>query len=151
MPNDNLPEKSRGRPFVRGTSGNPSGRPRGARNRATLAAEALLSDETEKLTRKAVEVALTGDVNALRLCLDRIVPPRRELTFNIELTRLGSLQDASRAMADVLSSVAAGEITLSQGIELGKLIDLYVRTCEALEKSEHDEKRLQFEEFRSYK
>src|SRR4051794_24755199 len=151
MPNEILPETPRGRPFVRGKSGNPSGRPRGARNRATLAAEALLSDETEKLTRKAVEVALTGDVNALRLCLDRIVPPRRELTFNIELTRLGSLQDASRAMAEVINSVAAGEITLSQGTELGRLIDLYIRTCQALEKSERDEKRLEHEEFRAYR
>jgi len=31
-----------------------------------------LEGEAEALTRKAVELALEGDVTALRLCLDRI-------------------------------------------------------------------------------
>ncbi len=63
--------KQRGRPFQKGSSGNPQGRPPGARNRTTLAAEALLDGEAEKLTRKAVTLALKGDVACLRLCLDR--------------------------------------------------------------------------------
>jgi hypothetical protein len=52
---------ARGRPFVRGHSGNPAGRPAGARNRKTLAASLLLDGEAEALTRKAVELALAGD------------------------------------------------------------------------------------------
>lgn len=67
--------KQRGRPFPKGRSGNPYGRRLGARNRATLAAEALLDGEAEKLTRKAVVLALRGNVACLRLCLDRILPP----------------------------------------------------------------------------
>jgi ribulose 1,5-bisphosphate carboxylase large subunit-like protein len=51
----------RGRPFGRGQSGNPEGRPPGARNRKTLAAAMLLDGEVEALTRKAVELALAGD------------------------------------------------------------------------------------------
>jgi hypothetical protein len=58
--------KQRGRPFVKGQSGNPRGKPKGVRNRATLAAEALLDGEAEALTRKAVEMALGGDVMALK-------------------------------------------------------------------------------------
>jgi hypothetical protein len=57
--------------------GNP-GKPRGTRHKATLAALALLSGEAEGLTRKAVELALAGDVTALRLCIERLVPPCRK-------------------------------------------------------------------------
>ena len=50
--------------------GNPGRRP-GSRNKATVAVEALLDGEAEKLTRKAIEMALAGDTVAMRLCLDR--------------------------------------------------------------------------------
>jgi len=60
----------RGRPFAKGKSGNPAGKPKGARHRVTLATEALLDGEAEALTRKAVEMALAGDGAALRLCLE---------------------------------------------------------------------------------
>jgi len=68
--------KQRGRPFERGVSGNPAGKPKGARHRATLAAEALLDGEAEALTRKAIELALEGNIFALKICLDRILPAR---------------------------------------------------------------------------
>lgn len=73
--------------FVAGTSGNPAGRPRGSRNRTTLAAQALLDGEAEALTRVAINMALAGDMQALKVCLDRILPPRREpLDLNVHRT-----------------------------------------------------------------
>ena len=60
-------QKQRGRPFIKGQSGNPAGRPRGSRNRATRAMQTLLDGEAQALTRKAVELALEGDTTALRL------------------------------------------------------------------------------------
>src|SRR5712691_6144293 len=53
--------KVRGRPFEPGQSGNPSGRPKGARNKATLVVEALLENEAEALTRKVIDLALAGN------------------------------------------------------------------------------------------
>ena len=67
----------RGGPFAKGQSGNPGGRRRGSRNKATLAAQMLLADEAEALTRKAVKLALDGDPTALRLCVERILPHDR--------------------------------------------------------------------------
>jgi len=80
--------QQRGRPFEKGQSGNPAGRPPGARHKATVAAEAMLDGEVEALTRKAIELALAGDTTALRLCLDRILPPRCERPTSFELPRL---------------------------------------------------------------
>ena len=57
--------------FPKGKSGNPKGRPKGARNKATLAAEALLDGDAETITKKAIELAKAGDLTAIRLCLRR--------------------------------------------------------------------------------
>ena len=84
----NSARNQRGRPFVKGQSGCPAGKPKGARHRTTLAAEALLDGEAEVLTRKAIELALAGDSPALRLCLDRILPPRRERPVRFALPLL---------------------------------------------------------------
>jgi hypothetical protein len=81
--------------FSKGRSGNPRGKPKGARHRTTLAAEALLDGEAEALTRNAVELASAGDIAALRLCLDRILPLRRERPVRFKLPRLLSATDAA--------------------------------------------------------
>ena len=77
--------------FRPGVSGNPAGRLRGTKNRATKAAEELLEGEAEALTRKAVELALAGDTVALRLCLERLLPPRK--SRRVTLTGLSSSFD----------------------------------------------------------
>ena len=71
--------------WKKGESGNPSGKPLGSRHKVTLAVEKLLDGEGEELTRKAIELALEGDLTALKLCLERICPPRKSRPINIEL------------------------------------------------------------------
>src|SRR5215216_6798668 len=68
-----------------GVSGNPAGKPKGARNKTTLAMEALLDGDAEAITQKAIELAKGGDITAIRLCLDRLCPPRKDryVTFAI--------------------------------------------------------------------
>lgn len=90
--------------------GNP-GRPRGARHKTTLAIEALLEGQAEALTQKAVSMALEGDGPALRLCLDRLAPPRRDAPVSIDLPAVRTAEDAVAASAAVLDAVAAGEVT----------------------------------------
>ena len=65
------------------------GRPQGSRNKATLAIEALLDGESDKLTRKAVDLAMKGDTTALRLCLERLCPPRKDRARVIRLANHG--------------------------------------------------------------
>ena len=54
------------------------GKPKGTRHKVTRAVEELLGDQSEALTQKAVELALEGDTGALRLCMERIAPPRKD-------------------------------------------------------------------------
>jgi Family of unknown function (DUF5681) len=115
---------SRGRPFQPGNSG----KPKGTRHKVTRAVEALLEGEAEGLTRKAIEKALEGDMTAIRLCLDRICPVRRDPPIAFDLPSLGSASDAVAAMSAVTAGVAEGEITPSEAGELSKLVDVYART-----------------------
>src|ERR1700719_3410817 len=104
-------KKGRGRPFPKGQSGNPSGRPRGSSNRATRAAELLLDGEATALTRKAVELALAGDQAALRLCLDRTRAPRRERAVELALPPIRRSEDILAAIKVVRGAVGRRAIT----------------------------------------
>jgi hypothetical protein len=115
--------KQRGRPFRPGESGNPAGRPRGARNRSTIAAELLLEGEAEALTRKAIELALAGDTTALRLCMERLVPPRKDRLIEFVLPPVTSADDAAKAISAVLTAVAEGRITPAEAATVAGLIE----------------------------
>ena len=116
--------------FPKGKSGNPAGRPKGSRHKATLAMEALLAGEAEGLTRRAIELAQEGDTVALRLCLDRLMPVRKDRPVPFALPPIESTADLTKATAALLEAVAKGELTPSEAAELGKLVDAHVRAIE---------------------
>jgi hypothetical protein len=122
-----------GRRFKSGQSGNPAGKPRGTRHRATMLAEQLLDGEAEAIVRKVIEKAKHGDPIALRLCLDRIVPPRRDRPVRFTIPELNSADDASKAMAAITAAVARGELTPTEAAELSSVITAYVKAIEATE------------------
>ena len=123
---------SRGR-FKKGRSGNSRGRPAGARNKATMIAQAFLDDEAENLTRKAVELALTGDPNALRLCLERLVPRAQDRPLTVSLPPVKTSADAAKAMSAIIEAVAGGELTPTEGRAVAGLVENYRRTLETEE------------------
>jgi uncharacterized protein DUF5681 len=126
MDSRNNAERTRGRPFE---PGNP-GRPKGSRNKATLTAEMLLDGEADKLTRKAIELALAGDVTALRLCMERIVPPRKDRPVLFNLLKMNTGADAAKGVAAIVTAVASGDLTPSEAAELSKVIEAYARALE---------------------
>jgi len=138
------PERVRGRPFEKGRSGNPGGRRRGSRNKTTLAAATLLAGEAEALTRKAVEMALAGDPTAMRLCMERVLPPCRERTIKFSLPPIEggltgesngpSAHDVSRAMDAVTSALARGEITPGEAETIAGVVETFVRAIETTKK-----------------
>ncbi len=112
--------------------GNP-GKPKGARHRATQAALALLDGEAEALTRKAVETALAGDTTALRLCLERITPPRKDAPVIFALPQMETGADAAKAAGAVLAAVAEGDLTPFEAVQIMALIETFRKTLETCE------------------
>ena len=132
-PAENAAKKQRGRPFKAGRSGNPEGRPRGSRNKTTIAVEALLDGEAKAIARKAVEKALEGDMGALRLCLERVLPPRRDRPVVFDLPKIEGASDALNASSAVLTACAAGTLSPGEAVEIMGLISSYVRVLEMTE------------------
>jgi len=105
--------------FKKGQSGNPNGRPKGVRNKATMAAQELLDGEAETLTRKAIEKAMEGDMTALKLCLERIVPPRKERAISIDLP----VGEKDSFITKLLEAATSGELTVTEAQGLLKLME----------------------------
>ena len=120
------------------TTGN-SGKPKGSRNKATLAIESLLQGQAEALTQTAVFKALEGDSVALRLCIERLAPAPKDKPVSFNLSNLNNAMDASEAAGSVLSAVSEGDLTPIEATRVMGLIDSYRRTLELTE----IEKRLQ--------
>ena len=106
------------------------GRAQGSRNKTTLAVEALLQGEHEALTRVAIEKALAGDATALRLCLDRIAPTRRDTPISFKLSPIQSAADVLVASSDVLAAVADGDITPEEGARVMALLAAHATLVE---------------------
>jgi hypothetical protein len=126
-------EKQRGRPFEPGQSGNPSGRPKGSRNRVTQAIEALIDGQGEAIGAKAVEMALKGDSSMLRAMLNTLVPRRRDRAVEFELPPVDTAADALKASSAVLAACSRGELSPNEAAEIMGLISTHVRTIEVAE------------------
>jgi len=122
--------KKRNHLFQPGQSGNLGGRPRGSLNKTTMAVQALLDGEAESLTRVAVEKSLAGDLVALKLCLSRILPVKRERTIQLDLPPLEGSQDSLKAIARVAAAVADGAIAPAEGQSLASLLETHRRHYE---------------------
>ena len=112
--------------------GNP-GKPIGARHKVTLAVSGLLEGQAERLTQKAVDIALSGDTTALRLCLERIAPPVKDKPVRFDLPPMENAHDAAQAAQAVLGAVSNGDMTPVEGVSVMGLIETYRRTLEIVE------------------
>ena len=122
--------KKQGSKWKKGQSGNPAGKKPGTRHRATLAVEKLIDDEGEELTRKAIELAKDGDLTALKLCLERICPPRKSRPINIDLPAVDTGGGVSQAQAVVVQAVGEGEITPDEGKVLADILEARRKSIE---------------------
>ncbi len=109
-----------------GESGNPKGRPTGTGKVANI--RAAIAEHVPELLQALVTKALTGDVGAARLLLERTIAPLRAIEPAQALTLPdGTLTDQGRA---VLKAVAAGELAPSQGASLLSAIGSLARVSE---------------------
>lgn len=101
--------------FKKGQSGNPKGRPQGSQDKRTALRE-LLQPHAPKLVQQAVNLALEGDTTALRMCLDRIIPPMPAESPAVEVK--AKPDDLAQAGQAILSEAFAGKISPSVAQQL---------------------------------
>ena len=115
-------------PFQKGQSGNPAGRPRGSRNKASIRMQEMLEEKADALVNKLVELAMGGNIAALRLCLDHLIATRKSEPLSCEMPPLARAADAVAAIGGIAS---AAVVTADEAAKLAKVISLYVNTLEA--------------------
>ncbi len=135
-------EKKQGK-FSKGRSGNPIGRPRGIRNKATIAAESLLEGEIEGICRKAIEEAKRGNIQAIKLVLDRILPPKKEASIFIDLPATKTSSDILEAIHRITQAVSRGELSPTEGDCLTRIIE---RQAKVIEMNDFEERLKKLEE-----
>lgn len=133
---EKIQENSR---FKKGKSGNPRGKPKGARNKSTLAAELLLDGSLENICRKIEEEALAGNMLAAKMILDRFLPVRKDRAIRIKMPQIKTHEDILIAAGYIVKAVGRGEITPSEGESLSRTLDMYSKVLE----NHHLEARLQ--------
>ena len=113
-------------PFQKGQSGNPAGRPRGSRNKAAIALQELLERDAESIARTVIHLAKHGNIAAIRMCMERLLPPRRHEPVTVDLPALDTAADAVAATSAIVAAVASGDLTASEAADLAKVVDLHV-------------------------
>lgn len=119
--------------FASGQSGNPKGKKKGTRNKTTLAVQALLDGEGEEITRKAIELAKSGDMTAIRLVLERIIPPRKDAPIQFDMPPIKTAEDIPPALASLIAATAKGQLTPAEGTAIASLLEQTrkaIETCE---------------------
>jgi hypothetical protein len=130
-------------PFVTGESGNPAGRPPGARNKKTLLIEAMLDAEAEGLTRRVIAKALEGDTGALRLCLDRLRPRGGDRPIPFPLPPIESSSDTRKAVGMIRAAIGTGELAPREAIALLRVVEKCTQVIAAAEAAERAAMRAQ--------
>ncbi len=116
--------------FKRGQSGNPRGKPKGARNKSTLAAEKLLEGSLDRICRRIEEEALNGNMQAAKMILDRFLPVRKDRLIKINLPSIDTYEDVFKAIGAIVKAVSLGEISPSEGESLSRTLDMYSKALE---------------------
>ena len=117
-------------PFKKGQSGNPKGKRPGTRHKATQAALKLLGGDLEAITQECVRQAKEGNLMAVKLVLDKLIPSAKELPLILSLPKVAGAADLSAALSAVMAAVAQGDITPGEGQALTTMLEAYRKGIE---------------------
>lgn len=119
--------------WKKGQSGNPAGRPKGSRNRATLLALAAMEGELDAVVRVVIDAAKAGDMAAARLVVDKLIPATKERAVTLDLPDSSTPEGIELAQSAILNAVGAGDLLPGEGATLSTLVENRRRSIETLE------------------
>jgi hypothetical protein len=119
--------------FSRGRSGNPSGRPVGSRNRASVWLDRIAEDQAADLLRIVMRRARSGDMRAAAIVLSRCWPQRNGGRVRFDLPPLHSTADLPRAIAAILQRIADGTLSPEEGAAVAAVLEQHRRAIELTE------------------
>jgi hypothetical protein len=119
--------------FEAGQSGNPAGRPKGTRSRATILAEKLMLADEEEIVASVIKAAKGGDMTAARLVLERISPIRKGRPITLALPITNTAADIGDAMSAVVAQMATGHITPEEATTVIGILDAKRKAIELTE------------------
>jgi hypothetical protein len=115
--------------FQKGHSGNPKGRPKGKKNKSTLLAQSLLENDVEAICARLLIEAKQGNIQAIKIVMDRILPARKELPIALDLPEIKSATDLINAINAITTAVGTGIISPSEGEALSRIVDINFESC----------------------
>ena len=131
--NPEIAGRIQGGRFVPGVSGNPAGKPPGARARATRLAEQLMSDDAEAVVRAVINAAKGGDMTAAKIILDRIAPPCRGRRVRLNLPPIVGATDLLRALAAVADAMSRGVISAEEAQAAAVVLEHHRKAVETFD------------------
>lgn len=119
--------------WKKGESGNPTGKPTGARNKATVMVQSIMERGAKEITEAVVGLAKGGDLSAARLVLERLAPPVKERPIFLSLPDTRSAEGVAEAQNAILQAVAAGDLLPGEAATLAGIVEARRKAVETLE------------------
>lgn len=130
-PSNNGRKTARGR-FAPGNRQG-KGRPAGSRNNASLLLDKLMADDAETIVQSVVAAAKAGDMQAARLVMDRVCPPRKGRPVTFAMPVLDTAEDVVKALSGLLQNVASGDLTPDEAATVAGILETKRRAIETVE------------------
>ena len=119
--------------WKKGQSGNPTGKPAGVRNKATVMVQSIMERGAQEIAEAVVGLAKEGDLSAARLVLERLLPPAKERPISLALPSTDTAGGIAEAQQAILQAVAAGDLLLGEGTALSSIVEARRKAVETLQ------------------
>ena len=119
----------RGRPFAPGNTFG-RGRPKGSSNKTNSQGDDLLGQYADSVKRKCVAMALQGNPQALRMCMERISPRRLDARIQLSWPKIRSAHDVEKAAEKITQAIQRGKISPLEGSKMMSILETRSRFME---------------------
>jgi hypothetical protein len=120
--------------WLRGSSGNPQGRPPGRPNKSTIYLQQLLTGKAEQVIQAVIEAAIGGDMRAAKLVLERVLPLSAGRLMDEGIAgAISNSSDAATAIAAIASAALDGRLSTTEAADLTSVVEGYRRAVQTVD------------------